>query len=191
METTTTNLETKNTETASTKKSVWEWVRFILFMLAIAFVIPNVIGLTKVSGLSMSPTFQEGNLILEEKVSKHFGEPELGDVVIINKKEAGYKIIKRVMGLPGDTVEIKAGIIFVNGEAIPEIMTSGESEDMAAVAVPDGHIFIIGDNRAPGESIDSRDPSVGPVPLTDLDGHVLVSLMPLKKIPKHITLNEE
>lgn len=192
METTiTTNLEVKNNENVSKKRSIWEWIRFILLMLAIAVVIPNTIGLTRVSGLSMFPTFQEGNLILEEKVSKHFSQPELGDVVIINKRAAGYKIVKRVLGLPGDTVQIKEGIVFVNNKAVPEIMTSGKSDDMGAVTVPDGHIFVIGDNRSPGESIDSRDPSVGPVPLSDLDGHVLLSLMPFKTIPKHITLNEE
>lgn len=190
MENAVTSLDHKREEKEKAKNSIWGWIRFGLLMLLIAVGIPNTLGLSTVSGLSMFPTFQDGNFVLEEKVSKLFGPPALGDVVIINKEAEGYKIIKRVLGLPGDTVQIKDGIVFVNKEAIPEIMTSGKAEDMAEVTVPEQHIFVIGDNRAPGESIDSRDPSVGPVPLSDLDGHVLFSLSPFRAIPKHISVEE-
>ena len=155
--------------------------------MAILIIIPNSIGITKVSGFSMSPTFQDGNLIFEEKISKYFSSPGLGDVVIIDS-EQGYKIVKRVMAVGGDTIEIKDGIIQVNGQVINEIMTQGTSVDMAAVEIPEDHIFVIGDNREPGESIDSRDPSVGPIPLSSLDGKVIFSLSPFGSIPKPIEL---
>jgi signal peptidase I len=173
----------------SKKSAILEWVKFGFFLLLIVFLIRHSIGITTVSGFSMQPTFHDGNVVFEEKVSKYFTSPELGDVVIINKREQGYKIIKRVLGVEGDTIEIKNGIVFVNQEAVPEVMTEGVSNDMATVIVPEDHIFVMGDNRAPGESIDSRDPSVGPMPLSSLDGYVLFSLNPLGSIPKPINLN--
>ncbi|MDZ5473332.1 signal peptidase I [Bacillus sp. 31A1R] len=180
-----TNIEVKDT---TKKSSIMEWVKFILMLALVVIVIRNSIGFTKISGLSMFPTFQDGDFILEEKISKYFSSPETGDVVIINKPEQGYKIIKRVIALGGDTVMIKDGTVFVNDQPLPEIMTSGQSSDMEATKVPADHIFVIGDNRTPGESIDSRDPSVGPIPHSDIDGYVLFSLIPFKSIPKPIEI---
>jgi signal peptidase I len=181
--------ETEIKEAASKKSSLIEWARFGLILLFIVFIIHNSIGLTTVSGFSMMPTFQDGNLILEEKVSKYFRNPEIGDVVIINRQEEGYKIIKRILGLPGDTVEIKGGIIFVNQNPLPEITTEGTPPDMEAVKVPKNHIFVVGDNRTPGESIDSRDSSVGPIQEDEIDGYALFTLKPFGSIPKPISLN--
>ncbi|MHC0037576.1 signal peptidase I [Pseudoneobacillus sp. C159] len=172
------------------KSSIMEWVRFAAGLLVIVILIRNSIGITTISGFSMLPTFHDGNVVVEEKISKYFFAPELGDVVIVNKLEQHYKIIKRVIGIEGDTVEIKNGIIFVNNEPVPEIMTEGVSEDMAAVKVPADHIFVMGDNRTPGESIDSRDPNVGPIPLSSVDGYVLFSLFPFGTIPKPINLKK-
>jgi signal peptidase I len=173
------------------KNVIAEWSRFIIFILLLAMVIPNSVGFMTISGLSMFPTFKDGNLILEEKVSKYFTSPEIGDVVIINReKEQGYKIVKRVIGLPGDTVEIKRGIVYVNKTPIPEIMTEGTPTDIASIKIPEKHIFVMGDNRTQGESIDSRDPSVGPISLSEIDGYVLFSLSPFKVIPKPINLEK-
>ncbi|MFP7297960.1 signal peptidase I [Neobacillus niacini] len=171
------------------KSSLMEWVRFGLFLLFLVIVIPRCIGLTNVSGFSMLPTLQDGNWVLEEKVSKYFNEPNIGDVVTINEPQHGYKIIKRVMGLPGDTVEIKEGVIYVNQTPIPEITTEGVSVDMVAVTIPDEHIFVVGDNRTAGESIDSRDSSVGPIHMDNLEGYVVFSLKPFQSIPKPISLD--
>lgn len=174
----------------SRKRSIMEWVRFSLFLGLILFVIPNSIGITKVSGLSMYPTFEDGNIILEEKISKLFSSPELGDVIIINKDVQGYKIVKRVIGVEGDTIEIKNGIVLVNGEGLPEIMTEGTPNDMPITTVPKNHLFVMGDNRAPGESIDSRDPAVGPIAISNIDGQVLFSIKPFHAIPKPLNINE-
>ena len=177
-------------EEVSKKKSIMEWIRFSLFIGMILFVIPNSIGITKVSGLSMYPTFEDGNIILEEKISKLFSSRELGDVVIINKDVQGYKIVKRVIGVEGDTIEIKSGIVLVNGEGLPEIMTEGTPNDMPVRTVPKNHLFVMGDNRAPGESIDSRDPVVGPIAISNLDGQVLFSIKPFHAIPKPLNIKD-
>jgi signal peptidase I len=189
MENTVLNENNQDIKQTSKKGAIMEWVKFGLLLLAIIIVIRSSIGITTVSGFSMLPTFHDGNVVFEEKVSKYFTSPKLGDVVIINKREQGYKIIKRVIGVEGDTVEIKNGIVYVNQEAVPEVMTEGVSNDMAAVKVPEDHIFVMGDNRTPGESIDSRDPYVGPMPLSSLDGYVLFSINPFGTIPKPINLN--
>ena len=170
------------------KSSVMEWTRFIILILAILIIIPNSIGITKVSGFSMSPTFQDGNIIFEEKISKYFSTPELGDVVIIGS-EQGYKIVKRVMAVAGDIIEIKDGIVLVNGQVINEIMTEGISEDMAAVQVPENHIFVMGDNLEPPEKVSTA----GILVLVQflfpiLDGYALFSLSPFGSIPKPIEL---
>jgi signal peptidase I len=170
------------------KGTIMGWVRFIVLLLAAVILIPKCIGFTSVSGFSMMPTIQNGSLIFEEKISKYFKEPQHGDVVTINQPEQGYKIVKRVIGLPNDTVEIREGIVLVNSEPIAEISVQGVSPDMEAVKVPEGYMFVMGDNREPGESIDSRDPSVGPMPLENLIGHVVYSLRPFHSIPKPITI---
>jgi signal peptidase I len=190
MENTVLHENNQDLKQTSKKGAILEWIKFGFFLLLIVFLIRNSIGITTVSGFSMQPTFHDGNVVFEEKVSKFFTSPELGDVVIINKREQGYKIIKRVLGVEGDTVEIKSGIVFVNQEAVPEVMIEGLSNDMEAVKVPEDHIFVMGDNRAPGESIDSRDSSVGPMPLSSLDGYVLFSISPFGSIPKPLDLNE-
>jgi signal peptidase I len=190
MESTVLNENNHEIKQTSKKSTIWEWVKFGLFLLVIVVLIRGSIGITTISGFSMFPTFEDGNVVFEEKISRFFTTPELGDVVIINKREQGYKIIKRVIGVEGDTVEIKNGIVLVNQVPVPEVMTEGISVDMAAVTVPEDHVFVMGDNRTPGESIDSRDPNVGPMPISSVDGYVLFSINPLGMIPKPIDINK-
>lgn len=184
-----TNEETKMEKTEVSKRStIWEWIRFILLMMVIAIIIPLSVGITKVSGMSMFPTLIDGNILLEEKISKYFSSPEIGDVIIINKKNLGYKVVKRVIGVEGDMVEIKEGILYVNQQSVNEIMTNGTPADMEMVIVPEGHIFVMGDNRAAGESIDSRDLNFGPVNISEIDGYAFFSLSPFQSIAKPIEL---
>ncbi|WP_286228928.1 signal peptidase I [Neobacillus mesonae] len=183
-------VEKENKESEVQKKNtVVGWIKYCLFLLFLVFVVHNSIGLTTISGFSMFPTFQDGDIVLEEKVSKYFNSPEMGDVAVINRPEQGYKIIKRIIGLPGDTVEIKDGLFYVNQNPIPEITTEGTPPDMDAIKVPENHIFVVGDNRTPGESIDSRDQSVGAIPKEEIDGYIIYSLKPFRSISKPLDLS--
>lgn len=164
------------------------WIKYIIFLLFVFFIFHNVIGLTKVSGLSMSPTFNDGGLILVNKAAKLYKEPHLGDIVILSQPNQGIDIVKRVIGVAGDTVKIQAGIVYVNNEPIPEITTLGTSTDIKETTVPEATVFVMGDNRTPGESLDSRDPSVGPIAVDLIKGYVSYSLLPFHSIPKPLEI---
>ncbi|NQX63915.1 signal peptidase I [Paenibacillus qinlingensis] len=170
----------------ATKKNseVWGWIRFVL-LLGLAFIlINNMIGLTKVSGNSMNPSLQSGNILLMNKISLFFSTPKYGDVIVIKEQRLGFSIIKRVIGVAGDHVLIANGIIYVNGNQLAELYTVGKSEDLEEQIVANGHLFVVGDNRNLGESKDSRDPSLGQVQLQDVKGYAAISLLPMHRISK-------
>lgn len=173
----------KSPEKISEKSSVKEWVIFFIKLIVIYVLITNTLGFTRVSGVSMSPTLKDNSLIVINKFSSHFGNPEYGDVVIVHE-EQGFDIIKRVIGVSGDTIEIKDGIVFLNNEPLKETYIDGKPNDMAPVKVQDNKVFIMGDNRTPGESLDSRDPSIGTVSVSSIRGYAAVSAAPFYKIDK-------
>lgn len=175
---------TKADKKVSEKSSIKEWTKFILKLLIVYIIVNNSIGLTKVSGVSMSPTLRDGSLLIVNKLSTHISKPKHGDVIVINLQDKGYSIIKRVIGLPGDTVVIKDGVVYVNNSPLPEIYTDGKSDDMKEVKVEENKIFFLGDNRTPGESLDSRDEDMGTLPMSSIDGYAVVSILPAYKIMK-------
>lgn len=113
----------------------------------------------------MFPTFHDGEYVLTNLIGQRFSDPKLGDVVVFESpinKEKDY--IKRVIGVPGDTVEIKNGIIFVNGNQLdenaylsPDVKTYAGAflHENQPVTVPSGKYFVVGDNRP--NSSDSRE----------------------------------
>ena len=101
---------------------------------------------------SMEPNFQEGECIMVNKVSYHSSGPQRGDVIVFNPPfESPHPFIKRVIGLPGDTVEIKDGKVFINGTALDEDKYISENArpnyTMPATKVPENEYFVLGDNR--------------------------------------------
>ena len=171
------------------KKSMPVFMQLILIVVMVV-VLRNVMGTVLVKGSSMEPNFNHGDLVFINKLSTSVGSPDYGDVVICKLDEgAGYEnIIKRVIGLPGDEIDIVEDeysedgeyLLYVNGEYIEEdflgepMMTDGNIE--YPFEVPENSYFVMGDNR--NESLDSRRESVGAIHKDDLMGKVVLRLYP-------------
>lgn len=166
------------------KSEFWGWIRFILYLVIAYVVVTHTVGLSRVSGHSMQPSLQSSDLLLINKASVYFGSPEYGDVVLVKSHKLSYELVKRVIGVEGDRVEIKDGIVYVNGNMLAELYTIGVPDDMPEVTVGKHEVFVMGDNRTPGESLDSRSPDLGVVKVSEIKGYALMRLIPWSAIAK-------
>lgn len=159
-------------------RSLFGWFRFGIVIILMYFIFHFAIGIELINGHSMNPTIEDKSMLL---VNKIFFTPGRGDIVVVRDPH-GYNIIKRIIGMPNDAVLIKSGVVFVNGKALSGENTKGKSIDVPVVTVPKGEIFVMGDNRTPGESLDSRDPSVGTFSIQSILGKAIFSIWPLRKL---------
>lgn len=164
-----------------------EWIKDIAIAAVIAFVIVQFIKPTIVKESSMEPNFYENNYLFVSRQAYRFNEPKRGDVVVFhsdlvqsNGKEK--LLIKRIVGLPGETIDITGGKVYINGEILEENYTKdGETPgEIRDFVVPEKELFCMGDNRS--VSIDSRSPDIGCVKTKDLLGKVVIRLYPFDKI---------
>ncbi len=154
-------------------------ILLISFVLVFGFVRPVIAAPFYVGSESMVPTLKVWDRVLINKLAYDVGEPERGDIVLFENQEGGKEpLIKRVVGLPGDTVEVRNGGLVLNGEpqAEPYVNESsrGRQPPYDPRRVPENHYFMMGDNRV--RSHDSR--YFGPVPEEDLIGEALVRFWP-------------
>ena len=158
-------------------KEVVELGQSLLLGLVLALVLQTFIQPTIVYGQSMEPNLHDNERVILDKVSYRIGLPARGDIVVFPVEGEPLPLIKRVIGLPGDTVQVHDGRVLVNGFALNEPYVSGPTAgNTPAVHVPEGTVFVLGDNRAPGGSLDSR--RLGPVPLTKLVGRARLAIWP-------------
>lgn len=165
-----------------------EWIKDIAIALVIGLILIQFIKPTIVKEHSMEPTLQENDYIFLSRQSYSLlGEPERGDIVVfhsdlktVDGKEKA--LVKRVIGLPGDTISITGGTVYINGEALTEDYTKDGYTDteMEEITVSEGELFCMGDNRQ--NSIDSRDGSVGCIPIDQVIGKAVLRLYPFDKI---------
>jgi len=167
-------------------KTIWEWIKTIGISLVIALIITTFIRPTLVKGYSMYPTLEENDYLIIERVPYTTHEPSKGDIIVFKStltQEDGKEkdLVKRVIGLPGDTIKVADGKVFVNDIELKETYINGDFTDgYVDTVVPDGFIFVMGDNRP--NSLDSRDPRVGFVKIDDIIGKAFVRLYPFNKI---------
>ncbi len=166
-----------------------ELLKDIIIAVVIALVVIQFIRPTIIKESSMEATLYENNYVFLSKQAYIFGEPSYEDIIVfkstlVNEKGKQKLLIKRVIGLPGDTIEVKDNKLIRNGEEInePYIKEPGVIPGEVNVTVPDGQLFVMGDNRR--VSIDSRYEEVGCVDIDDVAGKAFFRLLPLKDMGK-------
>ena len=157
-----------------------DWVIYILIAVVLAFFIRYfVVELYLVDGPSMRPTLQSRERLVVNKFIYRFRAPERGEVLVFRyPKDPSRDFIKRVIAVPGDTIEIKDGRVFVNQQLMNEpYILSKTRGDYPLATVPAGHIFVMGDNR--NNSEDSRFADVGFVPYELVKGKAVLVFWPV------------
>lgn len=159
------------------------FVFYLAVVLIAVFALRNfLVEPIDVDGISMNYTLLDRERMLVEKVSLWAHEPRRGEIMIVYYPGYTQSCVKRVIGLPGETVEVRNGETYINGEKLDESAYLHEPMfyDMAPVKVPAHSVFVMGDNR--NSSGDSRDPDVGSIPYNKIAGHVVAVIWPLGSV---------
>ena len=132
------------------KNEIWEWIKAITLALLLAFIVRHFIFATSiVEGTSMEPTLEDGERVLYNKMVYLVGEPDRGDIVIIQRPSKNY--VKRVVALPGDTVEVREHKLFVNDKQVDQKYLNQEAihdtRNFSPITIPQNKYFVLGDNR--------------------------------------------
>ena len=155
---------------------------FVAFVLVFGFVRPFVVEAYRIPTESMVPTLEVGDRVLASKFIYRIFEPERGDIVVFDSvDEDDQTLIKRVVGVAEDEIQVQGGVLYVNDEAQEEPYLNDADQFRSyygPTVVPEGHIFVMGDNR--GNSADSR--VFGPLPLENLKGEAFIRFWPVSKI---------
>lgn len=162
------------------------WVVYILIIVILTTLIITFVGQrTRVSGQSMEPTLHDGDNLIVDKISYRFRDPKRYEIIVFPYKyEEKTYYIKRIIGLPGERVQVIDGYVYINGEQLEEhygkeVMESSGIADHE-ITLGEDEYFVLGDNR--NHSSDSRDPSVGILKRGDLMGRAWVRIWPLNRI---------
>lgn len=177
--------EEKPTTLGSVLLSFFEFIKTVVIIVILAAIIRLfVIQPFIVDGQSMEPGFQNNDYLITEKVSLHFKQPERGEMVILRPPDnPGVNYLKRIIGVPGDTIDIKGGYVFVNDKKISEPYIDGQktvtpNNEELKITLKQNEFFAMGDNR--NHSRDSRE--IGPIPKQNIVSHVWIRLFPFNKI---------
>lgn len=176
----------------SEEKTNWGRVVFdiieTLALAAVLFLGINAISArVRVDGFSMIPTLEDGEFVLVSKLNYRLGKVERGDIVVFHYPvDPKQELIKRVIGLPGDTVKVMDGVVSVNTQVLDEPYIADAPRYSGEWIVPEGHVFVLGDNR--NDSSDSH--QWGYLPLEKIVGKAVVIYWPpsLWKVIPHTTI---
>ena len=172
-------------ETDKVKDIIGMVVYFLIVVAVMVFVVKFIGQRTVVIGDSMQTTLSDGDDLITDKITYRFRDPKRFDIVVFPFKENTSKLlIKRIIGMPGETVQIKNGKVYINGYELQENYGIAVMNDAGLASEPillgEDEYFVLGDNR--NNSQDSRFSSVGNVSRSDLIGRAWVRLWPLDKI---------
>ena len=138
-----------------------DWARSILIAVVLAFIIKaTIVQAYMIPTGSMKPTIMEGDRVFGNRFVYHIHKPERGDIIAFKPpdgvSENKIPFLKRVIAVEGDTLEVRDGFVYVNGKITdePYVISHALDDDFGPVTVPEGNLFVMGDNR--GNSYDSR-----------------------------------
>ena len=159
---------------------------YVGIVVGITFFIITFVGQrTYVSGSSMENTLSHGDNLIVDKITYRFSDPKRYDIIVFPfRHEENVYYIKRIIGLPGETIQIQDGSIHINGEILSEsygrevMKSAGLAED--PITLGEGEYFVLGDNR--NDSMDSRDPGVSTIHRDEIIGRAWVRIWPLDEI---------
>jgi signal peptidase I len=175
-------LEGSGRSAASTRRAIREIAETVLIAVVLAFVVRGfVVETFVVLGPSMEPTLHDLERLFVNKLIYRMHAPRHGDIVVFAYPRDPHRdFIKRVIGLPGETVEIRDGRVYINGQyqEEPYIAYPDNFTNYGQVKVPDGNVFVLGDNRRNSE--DSR--YFGFVPLANIRGRAFLIYWPIRRL---------
>ena len=156
------------------------WLRLLAVIVILGFIVRTFVAVpVVVAGQSMADTYNDGDIVLVTRFDYLFGTPERGDVVLCEVDGRDGMYVKRVVGMPGDYVEITNGMISINGEPLHETYVTYASSETMSVQLNKDQYMVLGDNRA--DSYDSRETDIGMLSADDFVGKVRMGIWPLGK----------
>ncbi len=159
-----------------------EWYRTVIVALFIAFIVTAATNPTMVKGHSMGPTIQENDYLMLNKLAYKNEQPHCGDIVVFESEIKGEKgekkkLVKRVIGIEGDEIQIAQGKVYRNGQELIEPYIASTTNGDLFVVIGSDKVFVMGDNRL--DSLDSRSNLIGQVDIDQILGKVYFRIFPL------------
>ncbi len=156
------------------KKFIKELIPYIIIIICVVLIRTFIITPVRVDGVSMNPTLENNEILILNKLDKSYNR---FDIVVFNYNNE--KLVKRIIGLPGETIKVKNNKLYINNKYIEEDFTHKDTDDYEyELVIPKNSYFVMGDNRS--NSLDSR--FIGPINKQNIEGTVNLSLLPLKKL---------
>jgi len=163
-------------DSQSVKRFFIDLLETIVLAVVLFFAINAVSARVRVDGFSMVPTLQDGEYVLVNRLAYRNKLPDHGDIIVfVSPQTNDLDLIKRVIGLPGDTVKISGGVVQVNGQVLNETYIAAAPIYNGEWSVPEGKLFVLGDNR--NDSSDSH--AWGLLPLENVIGKAILIYWPI------------
>lgn len=158
------------------KKVILEILSYVLIIVIVLLIKAYVVSPIRVNGSSMYKTLHDEDIMILNEFTYYFNDIERKDIVVV--KEKGELLIKRVIGLPGETVECKDGTVYINGKKLTETYVNGTTDDFEKVIVGKDEYFVLGDNRE--VSLDSR--VYGAYKRKEIKGKASLTIYPFNRL---------
>ena len=168
----------------SIRELLWDTIKLVAVIFVILFLMIYVVSVTQVVGNSMNTTLIDGDVLILSKANYRFFDIKRGDIISLDYEDTKY-LIKRVIGLPGDTIAIKNNVLYINGEVYEENYLDKGLEypdfslsDLGYDTIPEDMYLVLGDNRE--NSLDSRE--IGLISKDSVNGKIVLRIWPINKI---------